>query len=76
MRKVLYPPYLLQPLAYHQQKWLLQSKYSYKTQELKENGYQESIISKIFKRITNNYSLSQSKHKQKEQISTKRSEWV
>ena len=26
---------------------------------LKENGYQESIISKIFKRITNNHSLSQ-----------------
>ena len=28
-------------------------------QVLKENGYQESIISKIFKRITNNHSLSQ-----------------
>ena len=27
---------------------------------LKENGYQESIISKIFKRITNNHSLLQS----------------
>ena len=27
---------------------------------LKENGYQECIISKIFKRITNNHSLSQS----------------
>ena len=27
------------------------------TQVLKENGYQESIISKIFKRITNNHSL-------------------
>ena len=26
---------------------------------LKENGYQESIISKIFKRITNNHSLPQ-----------------
>ena len=26
-------------------------------QVLKENGYQESIISKIFKRITNNHSL-------------------
>ena len=26
----------------------------------KENGYQESIISKIFKRITNNHSLPQS----------------
>ena len=29
-------------------------------QVLKENGYQESIISKIFKRITNKHSLSQS----------------
>ena len=28
-------------------------------QVLKDNGYQESIISKIFKRITNNLSLSQ-----------------
>ena len=28
-------------------------------QELNENGYQESIISKIFKRITNNPSLPQ-----------------
>ena len=28
-------------------------------QVLKENGYQESIISKILKRITNNYSLPQ-----------------
>ena len=27
---------------------------------LKENGYQESVISKIFKRITNNLSFSQS----------------
>ena len=27
---------------------------------LKENGYQESIISKPFKRITNNHTLSQS----------------
>ena len=29
-------------------------------QVLKENGYHESIISKIFKRITNNHNLSQS----------------
>ena len=29
-------------------------------QLLKINGYQKSIISKIFKRITNNHSLSQS----------------
>ena len=29
-------------------------------QLLWENGYQESIITKIFKRITNNHNLSQS----------------
>ena len=29
-------------------------------QMLKENGYQERIINKIFRRITNNYSLPQS----------------
>ena len=29
---------------------------------LEENGYQESIISKIFKRTTKNHSLSQSQH--------------
>ena len=29
-------------------------------QMLKENGYRESIINKIFRRITNNYSLPQS----------------
>ena len=29
-------------------------------QVIKENGYQESLISKIFKRITNNHSLPQS----------------
>ena len=32
-------------------------------QVLKENWYRESIISKIFKRITSNYSLSQSQQK-------------
>ena len=31
-------------------------------QVLKENGYQESIICKIFKRITNNQSLPQPKN--------------
>ena len=29
-------------------------------QVLKENGYQESIVNKIFRRITNNHSLPQS----------------
>ena len=31
-----------------------------KKQVLKENGDQESIISKIYEKITNNHSLSQS----------------
>ena len=33
-------------------------------QVLKENGYQESIINKIFRRITNNHFLPQSQLKQ------------
>ena len=33
--------------------------------ELKENEYQESIIRKIFKRISNNHSLSQSQQQTK-----------
>ena len=45
-------------------------------QVLKENGYQESLISKIFKRITNNHSFPHS-NKRKPQISKrKRLGWV
>ena len=33
------------------------------THMLNENGYQEGIISKIFKRITNNRNFSQSQQK-------------
>ena len=33
---------------------------------LKQNGYQESIITTIFKRVTNNHSLLQSQQKKKE----------
>ena len=33
--------------------------------DLKKNEYQESIIRKIFKRITNNHSLSQSQQQTK-----------
>ena len=40
-------------------------------QVLKENGYQESSISKIFRRITNNHSLPQSQQR-KPQISNRR----
>ena len=43
-------------------------------QVLKENGYQESIISKIFERITNNHNLSgfSQKNKRKPQISKRK----
>ena len=40
-------------------------------QVLMENGYKESISSKIFKRNTNDYSLS-AKNKRKPQISKKK----
>ena len=46
-RKVLFPPCLIEHIPLSQ------------IGVLKENGYQESIISKIFKRITNNHSLPQ-----------------
>ena len=41
-------------------------------QVLKENGYQESIISKIFKRITNNHSLPRCSNKCKPQMSKRK----
>ena len=47
---------------------------------LRENGYQESIISKIFEKITKNQSLSQLQQQMQAQIqpqiSKRRSEWV
>ena len=55
-RKVLFPSCLVEHIL------LLQIKIPYrkKTKVFKENWYQESIISKIFTRITNNYNLPQS----------------
>ena len=53
-RKVLFSPCLIEDIP------LSQIKMTYTKQVLKENGYQESIISEIFQRITNNHSLSQS----------------
>ena len=41
-------------------------------QVLKENGYQDSIISKIFKRITNNHSLPSQNNLRKSQISKRK----
>ena len=41
-------------------------------QVLKENGYQDSIISKIFKRITNNHSLPSQNNLHKSQISKRK----
>ena len=43
-------------------------------QVLKENGYRESIINKIFRRITNNHSLPQSQ--QLTQATDKREEEI
>ena len=56
-RKVLFPPCLMEHIPLSQ----IKMTYTKKTQEewIKENGYQESIISKIFKRITNNHGLPQ-----------------
>ena len=46
-------------------------------QVLKENGYQQSFIIKVFKKITNNHSLSQFEQQPQDKISKrKRSEWV
>ena len=41
-------------------------------QMLKENGHQESIVSKIFKRITNNHGLSCHNNKHKPHISKRK----
>ena len=47
-------------------------------QVLKENGYQESIISKIFMRVTNNHKLPHSQQQTQVTVSSKRktSEWI
>ena len=46
-------------------------------QVLKENGYQETIISKIFKRVTKNHSLPQSQQQtQATDTQDEETEWV
>ena len=46
-------------------------------QVLKENGYQETIISKIFKRVTKNHSLPQSQQQtQATDTQEEETEWV
>ena len=58
VRKVLFPPCLIEHIPLSQINDLRKENARIK-QVLKENGYQESIISKIFQRITNNHSLPQ-----------------
>ena len=57
-RKVSFPSCLIEHIPLPQIK--ITKEIAKIKQVLKENGYQESIISKIFKRITNHYSLPQS----------------
>ena len=57
-RKVLFSPCLIEHIITNRDD--LYKDNTRIKQVLKENGYQESIISKIFKRITSNYSLPQS----------------
>ena len=60
-RKVLFPPPgLIKHIPLLQIKVTYTKKHARIKQVLKENGCQESIISEIFKRITNNHSLPQS----------------
>ena len=58
-RKVLFLPCLIEHIPLSQIK-MTYTKNARIKQVLQENGYQESIIGKIFKRITNDHSLSQS----------------
>ena len=60
-RKVLFPPCLIEHISLSQITMAYTQKKTHQNKaSIKENGYQTSIISKIFKRITNNHSLSQS----------------
>ena len=58
-RKMFFPPCLIEHIALSQIK-MTYTKNARIKQVLKKNGYQGSIISKIFQRITNDCSLSQS----------------
>ena len=62
-REVLFPPFLIKHIPLSKIEMALEKKM------LKENGYQESIISKVFKRITNNHSLSESLQKSQSTVS-------
>ena len=62
-RKVLFPPCLIEHIPISQIKITYTKKNARIKQMLKENGYQESVFSKIFKKIANNHSLSQSQQK-------------
>ena len=57
--KVLFPPCLIENIPLSNKDDLIKENARTK-QMLKKNGYQESIVSKIFKRINSNHSLCQS----------------
>ena len=59
-RKVLLAPCLIEAYSIITNKDDLHKENARIKQVLKENGYRESIINKIFRRISNNHSLSQS----------------
>ena len=56
---MLYSPYLIEGFYYCNKSDFIKEN-ARRKQVLKVNGYQERNISKIFNRITNNHSLSQS----------------
>ena len=56
---MLFPPCLIEHIPLSSKK-MIKKEITRRKQMLKENGYKESIISKMFKIITSNYSLSQS----------------
>ena len=57
---MLFPPCLIEHIPVSTNKDDLYKENARIKQVLKENGYEESIISKTFTRITNNHSLAQS----------------
>ena len=59
-KKVLFPPCLIEYIPLSQKKGDVHKENARINQVLKVTGHQESVVSKIFKRITNNHSLSQS----------------
>ena len=58
-KKVMFPPCLIEHIPLSHKKDDVHNENARIKQVLKETGHQESVVSKIFKRITNNRSLFQ-----------------